>query len=227
MNAEEKTSDPLSRSQRLELLMKMHAALRQDVLLQVGSLKNHVRNTQFVLSIFVTATLASLNSPNFALTNDTKYYWIFVMILITTVTYYLLYDVFDSGFSINVVGEVLGSLERRVNKIAEEELLMWDCVTERLYGSPFSLRGVLQPLWMVGIYQVIAISMVTVALPCFVYWLAWSRSNGGIEILVTAALGASYSIISAVVASYAAIGISVHLRGRAREFIDGAWKQPS
>lgn len=207
--------------------MKTHAALRQDVLLQVGALKHHVRNTQIILSIFVTATLGSLNTVNFALTNDTKYYWIFFMILVTTVTYYLLYDVFDSGFSINVVGEVLGSLERRINKIAGDEVIMWDSITERFYGDPYPLRGVLQPLWLIGIYQVIAIFMVTVVLPCSVYLLAWSKSTGGTVILVTVVLSASYSIISAAVAIYAAIGISVHLRSRAREFIDEIWKQPT
>jgi len=217
----------LSRSERLDLLMKTHAALRQDVLLQVGSLKHHVRNTQIILSIFVTATLASLNTSNFALTDDTKYYWIFFMILVTTVTYYLLYDVFDSGFSINVVSEVLASLERRVNKIAEDEVIMWDSITERLYGAPYPLKGVLQPLWMIGVYQMIAIFMVTVVLPCFVYWLAWSRSNGKMPILITVVLSASYSIISAVIAIYAAIGISVHLRSRMREFIGQIWKQPT
>ena len=143
-----------------------------------------------------------------------------------SVTYYLLYDVFDSGFSINVVGELLGSLERRVNTIAKEEVLLWDSFTEKLYGSPFPLKGVIQPLWLIGFYQLIAISMVTLILPCSIYWVAWSRSKGGVAILIAVGLGAFYSIISAAIASYTAIGISVHLRSRAREFIDEVWKQP-
>ena len=85
MTVEDQTSELLSQSQRLDLLMKMHAALRQDVLLQIGSLKNHVRNSQIIISIFVAVTLASLNSPNLAITDDTKYYWIFFMVLLTTV----------------------------------------------------------------------------------------------------------------------------------------------
>ena len=201
--------------------------MRQEVLLQVGSLKNHVRNTQIILSVFVTATLYSLNTPTFALTDGTKYYWIFFMILVTTVIYYLLYDVLDSGFSINVAGEVLGSLERRVNKVAGEQVIKWDSITEQLYGSPHALKGVIQPLWLIGFYQLVAISMVTVILPCVIYWLAWSESNGGTRILITVVLSTSYSVISAGLAIYTAFGISVHLRRRARVFIDQIWPQPA
>lgn len=223
MDADENNPAPVSRTEQIDLLMKMHAALRGDILLQIGSLKNHVRNSQIILAVFGSAALGLMKSSTFALANDTKYYWIFFMVLVTTVTYYLLYDVFDSVFSINVVAELLAALERRVNKMAKADILMWDRITESLYGSAHPFGGVLQPLWMVSIYQIIGLFMITIFLPLFVYYQAWMKSDGGICISFWVVLCSLYSIGSALIAVYAGLGVMVRLRGRARETIEKNW----
>jgi hypothetical protein len=108
--------------QIIDLLEKEYSILRNETLLDVQSVRNHVRNSQVLITTMVSVAVFVLNTPNYGLKTETATLWLLFMLFATTVTYYLLYAILESIHAMNVLGEYLASIEKRVNFLWEQKL---------------------------------------------------------------------------------------------------------
>jgi hypothetical protein len=230
--AESRTS-PLQQDQakalelEISLLEKSYSALRQEILLQIGSIKNHIKNSQLLITGMISVVIFLLNTEAYHLKESTAYLWVSLMLLATTITYYLLYAIVESIYTMNALGEYLSSVESRMNKKLGQKIAIWESdVVPQLMGSIRPFKGVLQPLWMMNLYPPIVIFFVTVAAPFYVYfwkiWTWWYNWPDRAALLVCGL----YSLISFVLAVQVIIGTYIRLRPEARQYIERAWEKP-
>src|SRR3989304_3170893 len=83
----------------IDLLEKQYSTLRKETLLQVQSIKNHVRNSFIVVAGLISVVAFLLNAPNYALSAKTASLWLLLMLLGSTVTFYLFFAVMESVFA--------------------------------------------------------------------------------------------------------------------------------
>src|ERR1700693_2337848 len=136
-----------------ELLFRYYQILKQDMLMQMGSFKNHVRNGQIIGTILITTSSFLLGSKNFSISNDNKYIWVIVALAATTITYYLIYDILEANFAVKALEEYLSFLEMEVNKVLGANTLIWQsCVVEKLW--PMSKDGdrIISPIKCLAFY---------------------------------------------------------------------------
>src|ERR1700760_1549236 len=94
------TAPPAGLEPDVDLLFRYYQVLKQDLLMQMSSFKNHVRNSQIVGGGLLSLLSFLLANKNYALSNDNIWLWIIVMVSLTTVTYYLVHDVLEAIFAI-------------------------------------------------------------------------------------------------------------------------------
>lgn len=91
----------------VDLLFQYYQILKQDLLLQTGSFKNHVRNSQIIGSALIAILSFLISSNNYTVTSDNVFLWLVVTGTFTTVTYYLIYDVLEAVFAVRALEECL------------------------------------------------------------------------------------------------------------------------
>jgi hypothetical protein len=221
-------SGPSTEQDAVDLLFRYYQILKQDLLLQTGSFKNHVRNSQIVGTAFLTIMSFLLTNKNYGLTEDNIGLWLVVTATFTTVTYYLIHDVLEAIFAIRALEECLSFLEERVNAILGVNRLIWQSgVAQKLWPSSPRIIGFLPPMFFLQIYEALLIAGTTIALPGYVYYKAWSVSGGGVGIRVLLVGLALYSVVSATVTILVVHSVNNRLRSKVREMISQRWEQSS
>ena len=138
--------EPGSKDQALDLLIRKYAILKSDILVQIGGIKNHVRNGQVLATVVVAVLVFLLGHNEYQLSPDTKYIWLLVSFIIITITYYLIYDVLESSFAVECISERIISIEHRINEIVGEKILIWESVIVRkLTAAVRPFPGVVHP----------------------------------------------------------------------------------
>ena len=209
----------------VDLLFRYYQILKQDLLLQTGSFKNHVRNSQIVGTAFLTIMSFLLTNKNYGLTEDNMSLWLVVMAAFTTVTYYLIHDVLEAVFAVRALEECLSFLEDRVNAILGANRLVWQSgVAQKLWPSSPKVIGFFPPLLFLQIYETLLIVGATIVLPGYVYYKAWGVAGDDFlirSILIGLML---YSIVSAGVIVVVSRSVDNRLRSKVREMINAKWE---
>jgi hypothetical protein len=164
-----------------ELLEKHYSSLRQESLLQIQSIKNHVKNSQLLISAIISVTVFLGGSPNYNLREDTAWLWVIFMLVATTLTYYLLYAIIEAIFGMHSLGEYLACLERRINEIAGKKIMFWEELCEEMWSGPARLKGVVHTLWVMNLYSGLAIFAISVVLPFYIYYRLWAWWHDGLS----------------------------------------------
>lgn len=224
----DKNSDTggFSKKDIVYVLMQKYYILKSDMVMQASSFKNHVRNSQIIAGGALSITLAMFTSSNtpFALSEQTKFFWVPLAFLFTTVAYYFVYDTLESSFSVQSLAERIVSIENRINEIVGTPLLIWESVIAKQLWTPLiPLKGVLHPIVIMTAYEMLLIFLLATGSPLFIYYMAWNLPNNGCLFQAILILLGLYSIVSAVLAIYVWIGTNKKLRRELRTVIDGAW----
>jgi hypothetical protein len=209
----------------VDLLFRYYQVLKQDLLLQMGSFKNHVRNSQIVGTAFLTIMSFLLTNKNYALSEDNVGLWLVVMATFTTVTYYLIHDVLEAVFAVRALEECLSFLEDRVNAILGANRLVWQSgVAQKLWPSSTKVIGFFPPMLFLQIYETLLIAGATIILPGFVYYKAWGVSGSGFGIRALLIGLALYSVISAGITVSVLHSVNNRLRSKVRDMINAKWE---
>jgi len=224
--AEKAVSGEDSRKEQIDLLEKQYSVLRNETLLQIQSGKTHVKNSQIVITGALSIIAFLLNTPtSYALSPNTALLWLLFTLLSSTVTFYLFFTAFEALHTINVLGEYLASIERRINSLVKMRVMIWESeIAEKAIGSPLPFKGVISPNSLISIYPSLAVFAITIIFPLYVYcniWQWWTEISPRI-VLVLCSL---YSIGSFVLSIYVLFGTFYRLRNAAREFIEKAWEE--
>jgi len=217
----------LTDSNNVDLLFRYYQILKQDLLLQTGSFKNHVRNSQIIGSALIAILTFLVSSNNYTVQQNNIFLWLVVTATFTTVTYYLIHDVLEAVFAVRALEECLSFLEDRVNAILGANRLIWQSgVAQNLWPASKDI-GFLPPMRCLEFYETVLILGATILLPSYVYYKAWTVVQEGSlirHVLVGLEL---YSIISAVVTISVLRGVNGSLRSRVREMVVRKWAQLS
>jgi hypothetical protein len=211
----------------VDLLFQYYQILKQDLLLQTGSFKNHVRNSQIIGSALIAILSFLISSNNYTVTSDNVFLWLVVTGTFTTVTYYLIYDVLEAVFAVRALEECLSFLEDRVNATLGANRLIWQSgVAQNLWPTSTDI-GFLAPMRCLEFYETILILGATVFLPSYIYYKAWNAVGDGSAVRHVLVGLELYSLLSAVVTIFVLRGVNGLLRAKVREMILKKWEQLS
>ena len=95
-------------------------------------------------------------------------------VAITTVTYYLIYDVFEAVFAVKALEEQLSFIELEINQISSANVLIWqsNVVAANLWPMSAQRDGD-PPIKCLEFYQTVLILGATIGFPMYVYSQVW------------------------------------------------------
>jgi hypothetical protein len=215
-NAESKADQ-----QSLDLLFRYYNLLRQDLLTQASGVKNHFRNSQAIAGMYLAAISVLVNVKTYSVSNETLYLWLFGIWAITTIIYYLIYDIIESLFAVRALEQYLSFLEQRINSMIGFDRLTWQStIAARLWSSSPRQIGFVPPMYGLTFYEIGLMFGATLAVPGYVYYLAWVVSgHNTLARLLLIAL-ALYSVISAIAILRSFWNVNNRLRGKVIRMID-------
>jgi hypothetical protein len=214
-----------SKDETVDLLMRKYAILKSDILVQIGGIKNHVRNGQVLATVVVAVLVFLLGHNEYQLSPNTKYVWLSVCFIIVTITYYLLYDVLESSFAVECISERIISLENRINEIMGGRGLIWESViVKKIVSSARPFPGVIHPFVCELAYAGILVIIISVLIPLYVYYSALTLEHNGIKDYVIIGLSAVYSILSFVGFIFMAIKLHTRVRLALKDLIQKEWR---
>jgi hypothetical protein len=217
-------AEHLNDPNNVDLLFRYYQLLKQDLLLQTGSFKNHVRNSQIIGGALIAILAFLINSKAYPVAKDTVFVWLVATATFTTVTYYLIYDVLEAVFAVRALEECLSFLEDRVNAILGANRFVWQSgVAQRLWPSAPDI-GFVPPMKCLEIYETVLIVGATVILPTYVYWKVWVILEEGSMVRHILVGLEFYSILSAAVTVSVLRGINGRLRNKVREMVARKWE---
>jgi hypothetical protein len=212
--------DVLTKKDRADILFRKYALLKTEIHLQIGHFKKHVRNFQLIMSPTLAAVSYLLINPQYAPTDMNKWVWIASLFVLVTATCYLIYDNLDASYQILVLAERLAMIERIINGLAGQTLLIWESkLSEHLNTRrPFT---VIHPIWILRYYGIALLASLLLVIPCAASYSLWHvalthsrRAHIAIVILIF------YSAGSAILAFVVAKGVEKNARSAARSAID-------
>jgi hypothetical protein len=227
-NVEISTKDGLASSEAegVSLLFRYYEILKQDLLLQTGSFKNHVRNSQIIGGALIAIITFLANGHIYGVTQDNVLIWIVVTVTFTTVTYYLVFDVLEAIFAVRALEECLSFLEDRLNGILGTNRLVWQSgVAQDLWPSSAQNLGFIPPMRGLEVYETILVLGATVFLPGWVYYQAWNVVDNVSPVRPVLLLLEIYSVVSAFVTFNVIRGVNGILRTKVRAMIVSKWEK--
>jgi len=116
----------LSENEKAEILMKKYGLLRDEVTTLISIYKTHVRHFLTILTaiLVLLGYLIGKQQPI-----HSWVFWLAVSFFTTTAISYVVFDVLQSLFSINVLGARLSVIEEKINSLAGERLLQWETLS--------------------------------------------------------------------------------------------------
>lgn len=172
MHSEQQSVPIADHTKDVDLLFRYYQLLKQDLLLQTGSFKNHVRNSQIAGGALV--AILPFMITRAPISQDNKWLWIIVMVTITTVIYYLIFDVMEAVFAIRALEGFLSFLEKRMNKTLGTHKLIWQsAVAEKLWPPSKKQLGFTPPMIGLLMYELFLVAGATLLLPGYVYVEVW------------------------------------------------------
>lgn len=208
------------------LFLQTYQILKQEILLQITSIKTHVRYSQAVVTalISVVSFLYVNNDYSLAISDETATLWILLLLAATTVICYLLYAILEAIFAMHALGEYLSSVENRLNRVAGRKIIVWESeVVGKLYNGLFPFRNVPLPLSLMNIYVWLAVFALVVCFPLYVYFVIFTLPSSSFMGRTVVVLSALYSVFSFFLATYAFYGSYFLMRGHVRTIVDDAW----
>ncbi len=159
----ESTEDKLLKKDIVELLFKKYSLLRSEVNIRITDFKQHSKNVQVVVAALFAAAGYLMEHQSFRPTNENMFAWLAGLAIAISLIYYRVYDILDSIYEMNTLGERMAQLEKQMNEIAEMNLLMWEIkVSPRMHSQFKPLPGVIAPSGMLWIYFGIMLLIVLV-----------------------------------------------------------------
>ena len=220
--------DVLARKDKADIPFRKYSLLKGEIHLQIRYFKNHVKNFQLISSPILAGASYLLVNPQFTPANDNKFVWITVLYIVITATCYLIYDITDASYQILTLAERLAMIERKINAIAGEKLLIWESeISERFNAGMHPFAGVLHPLWCMRFYSLALLVALLIGIPLWASWMLWGVATTHVvltQVLITGL--AFYSIGSSVLAFMVVRGVEKNLRIEARKVLDESRSGP-
>lgn len=204
----------------VDLLMRQYQVLKQDMLFQMASYKNHVRNSQIVGTILIAMGSFISSTGNYSISDNNKYVWIGVVATITTISYYLIHDVLESVFAVKALEEYLSFLEAQINRLTAQNALLWQSsVADQLWPLSESIKNIKPPIKFLELYQSIMIIGITVLFPIYVYYKIIATTHLDRVLIFWLVALAIYLIYSAYAARRVWKDVNAKLREEVRKLI--------
>ena len=204
-----------------DLLMKKYGYLRIEVMFHLQSVKSHARYFQ----VFMGGSLVAIwyvvsNLPNKEILQEflnlgisKEYLLVLLMVTITTVSYYFVFDLLDSFYSMMLVGARLWMIEEQINNLGRHPFLIWESLQAAFMGADSPPRVIL------GFFQFMLVILFSVAMPLYFYIHIGLASD---KIIFRAILAAAsiYTITCAGLAAYSTNYVVALARFKGRKFMD-------
>jgi hypothetical protein len=181
--------------QPLDILLKEYETVRVDIQQTIGRAKAHVRHFQIVLGAVVALFTVVIRKDTEIASN--MLFWLFVMYSITTIVAYLVFDMVEIQYGIEIGGARCGVLEEMINKRLKEALLVWETeLAAKLFDPGEQIKGgILHPSFFLTFFQIVLIAMAVFSVPAYFYHTFWAEAGGTERKLVVTNLIYSGAVI--------------------------------
>jgi hypothetical protein len=157
--------DKLQRKDIADLLFKKYSLLKSEIHLHMSNYKKHSKSVQVVATAIYAAVSYLIVEGKFVPNDSNVLIWAAGLFLATSLLCYFVYDILDTLYDINVLGERMIILEENINEVAEHDLLIWERKISAKVHSQHPFPGVVAPFVMVQIYIGIMLVLVLLAFP--------------------------------------------------------------
>jgi|ERR1043166_5506294 hypothetical protein len=201
--------------QPIDILLKEYETVRVDIQQTIGRAKAHTRHFQIVLGAVVALfTVVIRKDTDIA---NSMLFWLFVMYSLTTIVAYLVFDMVEIQYGIEIGGARCGVLEEMINKRLKEALLVWETeLAAKLFNPGEQIkRGILHPSFFLTFFQIALIAMAVFSVPAYFYYTFWSQAGETERILVIANLVYSGTVIVCFLSSLLSVLLLAKKRTRA------------
>jgi hypothetical protein len=162
-----------------------------------------------------------MSSANFTISDDNKFLWIGIMFAVTTMTYYLSYDVLEAIFAMRALEEFLSFLEYRMNRMLGESKLIWQSgIAEQLWPTTRKKLGFTPPMRCLEGYGSLLVGGATLGLPGYVYIRIWFMSGTSLWTQIVILVFSLYSVGSAIWIIHMSRLVNDRVRVKVRLLID-------
>lgn len=217
----DRPKDVLVKKDKADILFREYSLLKSEIHLQIRYFKNHVKNFQLVASPILAAAAYLLTSSQFTPSDANKFAWIAALYVIVTATCYLIYDITDASYQILVLAERMSMIERKINALAGQRLLIWESeISERFNAGLHPFTGVLHPTWWMRYYGAVLLSALLFGIPFWASWKLWNIATTYVCVSHLLIIGvALYSVGSSILAYAVVRGVEKNLRAEARKVL--------
>jgi hypothetical protein len=208
--------------QQVDILLKEYETVRADIQQTIGRAKAHVRHFQIVLGAIVGLFAVVVRRDTDIA--DNIIFWIFVMYSITTIVAYLVFDMVEIQYGIEIGGARCGVLEEILNKRFGEALLVWETeIATKLFDPRERIKGVFPPAAFLTTFEVILILIAIFSVPGYFFYEFWDKAGSTARAFVI--LNVVYSAIVVGMFSWSVLSVTTLTKKGTRERILGAIKK--
>lgn len=161
-----------------KMLMEQYKLRCQEMLVMVPLNRTHVRNFQIIAGAILGGTAFALSRPESLPTDENWRLWLAFAAFVPIVTTYLMLDILNIMYIMQMVAEGIASIERRLNSGLGKELFTWERRISQLFFEKRSpIPKVLNPGWYIGAFGMIIYTLLTLGVPGFIITSIWRASS--------------------------------------------------
>ena len=180
--ASTQVADKLMRKDIADILFKKYTLLKTEIHLHIGNYKKHSKHIQLVATAIFAAVSYLIVEKHFEPSDSNILIWAAGIFLATSLLCYFVYDILDSVYDINVLGERMIILEKEINEVSGRNLLVWETEISGLVHSQRPFPHVFPPFVLVQVYVTIMTLLALVVFPVVAagYILVYVDINTGV-----------------------------------------------
>jgi hypothetical protein len=200
----------LEPSEVVDLLFRKYDLLKRDVLLHMQHFKNHVRNFQILFTLIIASGSYFFFRDEFKPSDNNKYFWLTFIFAVVNLSFFLLYDVLHASFQIAVDSERMATLEREINEVIDEDLLLWESKLVVLLHT-----DLFNPQFYLIFYAFVLFVLSVLVIPGFVIYKLWKLVPVDAVFQACSQFTFFYSLGSFVVAIVVGVYVGIILKPKA------------
>jgi len=195
-----------------KMLMEQYKLRCQEMLVMVPLNRTHVRNFQIIAGAILGGTAFALSRPDSLPTDENWWLWLAFAGFLPVVATYLMLDILNIMYIMQMVAEGIASIECRLNRRLGRELFTWERrISQQFFERRSPIPRVVNPGWYIGVFGMTIYTLLTLVVPGVAITSIWRtssslRASGFVHVLI--ALCSLVAIACWVVVSHIALRLN-------------------
>jgi hypothetical protein len=161
-----------------KMLMEQYKLRCQEMLVMVPLNRTHVRNFQIIAGAILGGTALALSRPGSLPSEENWWLWLAFAAFLPVVATYLMLDILNIMYIMQMVAEEIASIECRLNRSLGRELFTWERrISQQFFERRSPIPRVVNPGWYIGAFGMTIYTLLTLVVPGFTITSVWRTSS--------------------------------------------------